>query len=613
MEENSIKMKSLIELRDGRIFYVPAYQRGYRWNTEQVEDLLNDLYDFASGKNENQFYCLQPVIVKRIVRDSPKWKEIYGANPTLHAEAPIYEVVDGQQRLTTLYILLQYIINHTTDEEEKEEEQNAIYNLIYETRRDLSGYLQTIGKQSNFSNIDEKHAFNAYQSIEKWIKNKRTFSLKSSKIREKLAEFLYQDKDTKEDCGSLQVVWYEINEEKDVIREFLTINNGKIQLTEAELIKALFLQKCHLGDYHLETTQGNIALEWERIENTLHQDDFWYFLSNENKIPSNRIELLLRLNKGIFETDKNKLFRSYYEIFYEKESLTEKVKGVWKNMIAIFRTLEDWYIDPIKYNMIGFLTHAGVKLQDIYNEYKSSDDQKDFIDRLKNLVRKIIGEYKGEKIEKLSYKKDRNTIRKILLLMNIHTLNTQLEELRKKNNNITNSSSYKFPFDIFISQSWDVEHIDSATSNRLKDHNEQKLWIESCKDFIEKKKWEEEIIPLYEKWENGEEKDWEKCKEAIITLVGENPEEGEEDKNGINNLTLLDAETNRSYGNAIFPRKRKEILEAIRNGKYVPQCTQMIFYKNFSNSSLQNTLYWSKESKEAYLNYIIEILDSYGK
>ena len=58
MEENSIKMKSLIELRDGRIFYVPAYQRGYRWNTEQVEDLLNDLYDFASGKNENQFYCL---------------------------------------------------------------------------------------------------------------------------------------------------------------------------------------------------------------------------------------------------------------------------------------------------------------------------------------------------------------------------------------------------------------------------------------------------------------------------------------------------------------------------------------------------------------------------
>ena len=614
MEENSIEMKSLIKLRDGRTFYVPAYQRGYRWNEEQVKDLLDDLYSFASGKNEKQFYCLQPIIVKKISKDSAQWKTIVGNHPQINQEKDMYEVVDGQQRLTTLYILLQYIIEHTTDEEDKEDELKTMYSLIYETRRDFSAYLQAIGTQTNFNNIDEKHVFNAFQCIKNWIENKKTPNLKASNIRSKLATFLCQDNETEESCGSLQVVWYEINEDKDVIREFLTINNGKIQLTEAELIKALFLQKRNLGDDNLEISQGNIALEWERIENALHQDDFWYFLSNENKIPSNRIELLLRLNKGVFETDKNKLFRSYYEIFSGKESLTEIVKKEWKSVVAIFRTLEDWYIDPIKYNMIGFLTHAGVKLQDIYNEYKSSDDQKDFIDRLKNLVREIIGEYKGEKIKKLSYnKKDRNTIRKILLLMNIHTLNTQLEELRKKNNNITNSSSYKFPFDIFISQSWDVEHIDSATSNRLKDHNEQKLWIESCKDFIEKKKWEEEIIPLYEKWENGEEKDWEKCKEAIITLVGENPEEGEEDKNGINNLTLLDAETNRSYGNAIFPRKRKEILEAIRNGKYVPQCTQMIFYKNFSNSSLQNTLYWSKESKEAYLNYIIEILDSYGK
>ena len=58
-EVNTIEMKSLIELRDGRIFYVPAYQRGYRWNEEQVKDLLDDLYSFATGKNEKQFYCLR--------------------------------------------------------------------------------------------------------------------------------------------------------------------------------------------------------------------------------------------------------------------------------------------------------------------------------------------------------------------------------------------------------------------------------------------------------------------------------------------------------------------------------------------------------------------------
>ena len=309
-EGNSIEMKSLIELRDGRTFYVPAYQRGYRWNEEQVKDLLEDLYSFASGKNEKRFYCLQPIIVKKISKDSAQWKAIIETHPQINQEKEIYEVVDGQQRLTTLYILLQYIIDHTADEEDKEDEQKAMYKLIYETRKNLSDYLQKIGEKTIFDNIDEKHASNAYQCIKRWIENKKTPNLKASNIRSKLATFLCQDKNTEESCGSLQVVWYEIDENKDVIREFLTINNGKIQLTEAELIKALFLQKRNLGDDNLEITQGNIALEWERIENALHEDDFWYFLSNENKIPSNRIELLLRLNKGVFETDKNKLFRS---------------------------------------------------------------------------------------------------------------------------------------------------------------------------------------------------------------------------------------------------------------------------------------------------------------
>lgn len=597
MEENSIEMKSLIKLRDGRTFYVPAYQRGYRWNEEQVKDLLDDLYSFASGKNEKQFYCLQPIIVKKISKDSAQWKTIVGNHPQINQEKDMYEVVDGQQRLTTLYILLQYIIEHTTDEEDKEDELKTMYSLIYETRRDFSAYLQAIGIQTNFNNIDEKHAFNAFQCIKNWIENKKTPNLKASNIRSKLATFLCQDNETEESCGSLQVVWYEINENKDVIREFLTINNGKIQLTEAELIKALFLQKRNLEDDNLEISQGNIALEWERIENELHQDDFWYFLSNENKIPSNRIELLLRLNKGVFEIDKNKLFRSYYEIFSGKESLTEIVKKEWKSVVSVFRTLEDWYIDPIKYNLIGFLTHAGTPLQEIYKNYESATSQEDFISKLEKMI-------KIKKIVELNYSKDRNQIRNILLLLNIHTLNKQLGALREHTE--VNSPSYKFPFDIFVTQNWDVEHIDSAQTNRLSKKEDQKEWVKVHKEFLPKKEWEKQVAS-FELEEN-----WEKCIEAIKEIAKEKSEE-EDNRNTIGNLTLLDAETNRSYGNALFPRKRKEILEAIRNGKYVPQCTQMIFYKNFGETSLQNSLYWSDDCKKAYQDYILNELKEYGK
>ena len=61
-------------------FYVPDYQRGYRWNDE-VTMLLNDIDEIPEGKN----YSLQPIVVKKI--DEKK-----------------YELIDGQQRLTTIFL-----------------------------------------------------------------------------------------------------------------------------------------------------------------------------------------------------------------------------------------------------------------------------------------------------------------------------------------------------------------------------------------------------------------------------------------------------------------------------------------------------------------------------
>ena len=74
--DNSINQYAIGELLDGRYFYIPSYQRGYRWTEKQVGDLLRDLLCFANDfanegkeKKQEQFYCLQPIIgtvVKRI-------------------------------------------------------------------------------------------------------------------------------------------------------------------------------------------------------------------------------------------------------------------------------------------------------------------------------------------------------------------------------------------------------------------------------------------------------------------------------------------------------------------------------------------------------------------
>ncbi|GAB3841671.1 DUF262 domain-containing protein [Hymenobacter jeollabukensis] len=82
--ENTIGLKGIVDLIDLN-FLVPQYQRGYRWTKTQVIELLEDLLHFKESAPPNTFYCLQPVLVKR---RGDQW-----------------EVIDGQQRLTTIYIL----------------------------------------------------------------------------------------------------------------------------------------------------------------------------------------------------------------------------------------------------------------------------------------------------------------------------------------------------------------------------------------------------------------------------------------------------------------------------------------------------------------------------
>ena len=79
----AIMTKTIAELKDHR-FYVPSYQRGYRWTEHEVTALLDDIYEFSTEGGKR--YCLQPLIVK-------------------HRDDGSFEVVDGQQRLTTVYIL----------------------------------------------------------------------------------------------------------------------------------------------------------------------------------------------------------------------------------------------------------------------------------------------------------------------------------------------------------------------------------------------------------------------------------------------------------------------------------------------------------------------------
>ena len=82
---------------------------------------------------------------------------------------------------------------------------------------------------------------------------------------------------------------------------------------------------------------------------------------------------------------------------------------------------------------------------------------------------------------------------------------------------------------------------------------------------------------------------------------------GDFDENGIGNLTLLDAETNRSYHNALYPVKRMKIIERDKGDVFVPVCTKNVFLKMYS-TNFSNMMAWTKDDANDYLNEMKKVL-----
>ena len=655
--DNSINQYAIGELLDGRYFYIPSYQRGYRWTEKQVGDLLRDLLCFANDfanegkeKKQDQFYCLQPVIARPIT-DEDKLKSMFGAeyNESILSHG-VWEIIDGQQRLTTIFLLYKYLLDQKGWDAEtlkEEEDGKELYHICYATRDGSTEFLEGMTmktiKDSDEEilkdNVDYFHMANAFKYIGEWIKTDgKTINIRYQlggsldNIRTSFFKLLNGMSDTK--GGSVQVLWYEIAEvkEKNNIKEFQKINTGKIRLTDAELIKGLFLLKKNFtsGDKYIK--QSELALEWEYIENTLHANNFWYFLQKKGYDMPNRIDLLFNLiykkkelkeipkkervskineiDARLKDTRQSEIFRFYYERFEGKmgEDLQQEVAVAWDEVMELFRTLDDWFCTPSIYNYIGLLSQCGEDLCRLVLHFEDMPETNCRDDFEKYLKERISYHLRGAKIDEENkqvlntYDKDHDTIYKLLLTLNIHLLNEQNQKLESE------SDVYKFPFDVLSAQNWDIEHIDSFHTNALKKEKDKRDWIETAMADRKDELKDDELAVLKQKLD-------ENALDDVINILKKNAQEvdaDEEIKNTIGNLTLLDAATNRMYGNSLFCTKRRIIIERIKQGVFVPIATQYIFAKFFDEKGTNRSL-WTKEDMEAYHKYIYEALKEYIK
>ena len=655
--DNSINQYAIGELLDGRYFYIPSYQRGYRWTEKQVGDLLRDLLCFANDfanegkeKKQEQFYCLQPIIARPIT-DEDKLKSIFGTeyNESIQSHG-VWEIIDGQQRLTTIFLLYKYLLDQKGWDAEtlkEEEDGKELYHIYYATRDGSSQFLEGLtiktiedsDEESLKDNVDYYHMANAFKYIGKWIKTDgKTINIRYQlggsldNIRTSFFKLLNGMSDTK--GGSVQVLWYEIAEikEKNNIKEFQKINTGKIRLTDAELIKGLFLLKKNFtsGDKYIK--QSELALEWEYIENTLHANNFWYFLQKKGYDMPNRIDLLFNLiykknalkeipeiewdskikeiDARLMDTRQSEIFRFYYNRFEGKmgEDLQQEVAVAWDEVMELFRTLDDWFCTPSIYNYIGLLSQCGEDLCRLVLHFEYMPETICRDDFEKYLKERISYHLRGAKIDDENkqilntYDKDHDTIYKLLLTLNIHLLNEQNQKLESE------SDVYKFPFDVLSAQNWDIEHIDSFHTNALKKEKDKREWIKTAMADRKDELKDDEVAALKQKLD-------ENALDDAINILKKNAQEVEVDeeiKNTIGNLTLLDAATNRMYGNSLFCTKRRIIIERIKQGVFVPIATQYIFAKFFDEKGTNRSL-WTKEDMEAYHKYIYEALKQYIK
>jgi uncharacterized protein with ParB-like and HNH nuclease domain len=557
METDRIKLKSINELLNLE-FLVPSYQRGYRWGKTQVHDLLDDIFEFIQKKEKRNnsvgdFYCLQPIIVKK-------------------EENNKYKMVDGQQRLTTIYIILHFL-------------EKKRFSIEFETREKSKYFLENISGAINTDNIDFYHLSKAYNYIKLWFEHEEE---KEATIKDEF--YINLGKYTK-------VIWYEIEDYENEIEVFTRINSGKIPLTNAELIKALFLNSKNFEAGQKNLKQIEIAKEWDEIEFTLQNDEFWYFLTKEKEYPT-RIELLFKIFSNVSLKDEF----STYRYFSKKENIVKLWSEDDENIKKVFLSLKYWFDNRKLYHLVGYLISTDIhSLEKIYEEFKG----KRKTEFEKYLLSKIKNHIALDKIDDLDYNNP-SAVFKVLLLFNIATI-------------LNNTNSYvRFAFDKFNKEKWSIEHIHAQRDKGLQTNDAIKGWLEDVQKQIklikflkgEKKKEKTEILNGINKLSNYEKVDREN--EQFLSLQNKIFDFfGETDViDTIDNLALLSSSVNSSLSNHIFPLKRKILIEKDKNGEFIPICTKNVFLKYYSKN-VQDLFFWSSGDRKNYSNAIKSVIKAF--
>lgn len=632
----------------GYQFWIPKYQRGYRWGIRQAKDFVSDLWRYAQdGTCKKRIYCLQPLVVGQ----------------SLHKG--MLDVIDGQQRLTTLYILLKSL------------DMPVPYSIDYETRigspgsseRGSAEFLRNISKETQETaqvNIDFFHMYQSYRAMRDWLNAER---LKlGNQWEDRRAKFLSVLE------SRVKFIWYDAGGQ-DPIAVFTRLNIGKIPLTNAELVKALILNRSNYdqtSSENLSIGRGEIASKWDNIERDLHDPAFWRFLRPAKDNRATRIDFLLdlavsserQLHNGkqegddITRDDPLYSFRIFERYFRNNAFSISTREKVWKMIDGVYSIVRGWFDSLQLYHYTGYLLSlpqtqhdADTAITNLLDLWKKADTTSNFLKEVKGLIRKSLSDLrdkaKGGSVLDIVYEGQgrlpKTAARRLLLLHNIETSIRQNVGRNVDGGPLKMEIFYRFPFHLFKEEHWDVEHVDSNTTNGLDTFEVRKEWVLNAFQFGgQEEEVRNQVISFCCRPEAASDEDREVEKSDFETLVERlSPSDprslSADEKNQIWNFVLLDRRTNRSYQNDIFPAKRRILMgkdrgvdvecdliksetcgvtvEVKENNKgvlspFVAPCTKHVFLKYYTPMATTPNI-WSKEDAHAYKNDIAVVLEEF--
>ncbi len=623
MNKTGVKLLPVSDLLD-KEFFIRSYQRGYRWDKEQVRDLLNDFSDFIEleNKQEEEFYCLQPIVVKSISEAEKKYLQ---ENAKINFENDIiYEVIDGQQRISTITILLHYILHQLKNEITLKSFPIITYEVRPESKEILQNFIKSIHSEEEKLNdkIDFFHMKSVYESIDFW------FSEFEDRKIEKLWEVLKLL--TAYKINNVKVIWYEVDDDEKSVEVFRRFNIGKIPLSNAELIKALFLRN---DERNSNAMIYSISKEWQNIENQFRDPIFWSFI-NPAEDYSSRIELLFEIKFQIakyeakekketeiefekkYGTDKSNVFRYFFSLINKREADLQKI---WDSCVEIFERINQWFKDPSHFHYIGYLQNRESKkkdeniIVDLFINQKKFKKKEDLTEYLVSRIMDTCKKQKFFKDEIISLVYDSGNTRNLrdfFFLFNVEICcNTA--------NSGDGEEVYRLPFNLHKATTFDIEHIDSKTEKDIEKLNDTEK-IEFIKDIVTD--FEEVVNTVFESnknilfvnqnlsedflWleENIQLKNLKSVLNTIVDVLDErlsNESNQIVNKDLIGNITALNSTINRSYGNAYYNTKRRCIIYEDLAGTYIPIAAKNIFLKYYSKNVKKHTR-WSSSDADDY-------------